>query len=371
VILALKRDGGFSSTSFSRFARPSCFFLTSTKSCGYPFANRSKVRAFVDNPVRTYYSEATLNQLLQLFPKQASRRVKSKLTGAAFALIALTSELIHYYEFWTKGQFPDAAIVALTYFFVLLVCILVYAFLQDYRLGRKARYAEAIGDIGRIYEKIRLITIESKIRSIKEFEPAGNDLMDSVAKAFGIISNARVAVCVKVLNKKEWVGSGDEMPAVRTLFRDEDSKETRERHELGKVHWLSQNSGLRAVWESYGEYFFSNDLSKLPGYSSTFVQGVQYWTVPSKIWFLLSKWEGWKLPFRSEMIVAISTPGKSIEDRIRVRGFLCVDSRSRGVFDERYGIEILQGIASALGPAIAMFHESVEQRTTQQQANTD
>lgn len=337
--------------------------------------NRTKQRFLSDILVRIVYHRATFLQIHRPICKQAGYALSSKLVGAVLALIGITSGLIHFYDFWTKGQFPGAALLAITYFCVLFVAVLVYALLQDYRLGRKSRYAEALREIGKLYEEIgklhagiRDIDSNTRINDIKVFESAGDDLMEGIVKALGITSSAIVSACVKILirkqpNNADLYASDSGRLAVRTLFRDRDSKDERKRYEDGKNHWIDENTSLRAAFTDDEGYFFCNDLSKYHGYCSTAVKakGMETWTVPWSVSFLRRKWEGWKIPFRSEMIVAILTPGTKNDEKRWVRAFLCVDSRSRGVFDERYSIDILRGIAMALGPWIAQFHKNVEE----------
>ena len=292
----------------------------------------------------------------------------SRTAGVLIAVVTLGGSLIAWYDFGTHGKFPAAAVAAVTYFFLLFLGSLIHLFVREHRLLRKSRYAEILGGLADLYHRIEDLRSRSPQVNAQQIGQECQGLMDEVKGIFDTVTSTQTAACIKLVQQRHRNATGMPEAIVVPLCRDSRSGKIRV-EEDGKDHWVNDNTGFQNVWLHRGTPFFCNDLPRYAGYRNTSARG-EAWKVPPRGLLILRRWPFWPLKYQSTIIVAIPGPGRLTE---RIRGFLCIDSRSSGVFDERYGIDILQGIADFLEPLIARCHElapaSAQILSTQQEEN--
>jgi hypothetical protein len=278
----------------------------------------------------------------------------SKIVIVCVNILTVGSAAVTLYEFATKGTIPNAAILAICLFFGLFLGSLIYLFVQDYRLGRKGRYAEALGEIGQLYQKIQELSLKSQSIAAHDIRRECEAMMDGLTRIFDMVTSTKTGACIKLIQHLQRKDTGILDTIAVPLCRDSLSRKLRVEEDK-REHWLNENTGFQNVWVNRGNPFFCNDLPAYAGYKNTSANGVGSWSVPPRRFVAIRRWFFWPLKYRSTMIVAIvspeGNPGK------RIHGFLCVDSRSRGVFDERYGIDILTGFSQVISPIIARYHE--------------
>lgn len=185
----------------------------------------------------------------------------------------------------------------------------------------------------------------------KEYENFSNQckiiigrILDHFNGIFTSITETRCRSCIKLLY------TTDQM-YVYTLARDQgshqscsqlDTKRVRGNHDPLKDNpqFARLFSDAEDVW-----HFISNDLTKDHAFHSTSMSAYK----PERAHRFPAMLGAWPLPYRSAITAAIRQgPFDLCHERSEVLGFLSVDSESRGVFEERWDVEILFAVADAL-----------------------
>ena len=68
------------------------------------------------------------------------------------------------------------------------------------------------------------------------------------------------------------------------------------------------------------------------------------------------KWN-WPLWYKSTLIVPIVPLIANDQSQEAIRGFLCADSRSEGIFNKYYDVDILKGVADGIYNQIDLIHQ--------------
>ena len=122
-------------------------------------------------------------------------------------------------------------------------------------------------------------------------------------------------------------------------------------------HWIDQNSDFELIHRNRGKpkgrVFMSNHLPWIRGYKNSSME--LYGFLPDIHVPVLAdvvRSVRWPLPYKSTIVAPI---GNTIGNDYNISGYLCVDSRSSGVFSQRYDVDIVIGIAQCMHRAIREY----------------
>lgn len=240
------------------------------------------------------------------------------------------------------SQGPDAkagALSALALSLLLLLCLILLAW-REIAYSRKARYAEALPRVHRTFHLLRDSWYahhhahDSQMAVNGQIESA----LSEFASAMSIVTGVHCRACVKVLYVadpdtrqpgREW--------AVQTFVRDShDPKDS-----VLSEDWVSENTDFEELlWKERSSYFLRNRLP-YPGYKNS------HWTPEQMERGLMDYAATIVWPIRKRLQGPDQKSGTPHATR-GIIGFLCLDTRSRNVFNERYDVELGAAVADTL-----------------------
>ncbi len=230
--------------------------------------------------------------------------------------------------------------------------------IEEYRLSSKARYAEAMSSLHMCIHIIRDIHYNLNKHNISDNDRF-NDLSLSLwalARCFSLTKAVNCRVCIKnigidegVLKAKNLHSLTDEERLkymyVETLCRDMETHRTGAFKDDGdyKHHTIGGNTDFRKIFlmdYDAKRYWYSNDIRAL---------GHHYQNTR------LTEAKNYKdLDYRSALVLPIRKTTSGIQHEKQkahnqdIIGFLCIDSKTRGIFDYRYDPELAAVVADAL-----------------------
>ena len=265
-------------------------------------------------------------------------------------LTASVFTIILAWQQWNKettleGRFP---LYLLSAFVVMFLTALVS---QEYRYSRKARYAEAISYLNRIYLHIQKLAANHATSSA-EIKGGCLLIVNTLATTFSLLTATRCSACIKVIEGARNTGAGGQFrPKVVTLCRDETSQE-RESATVQVDHWIDQNTDFEELLKSSGtpqRHFFSNYLPGLRRYKNTSLKVYgDPWDINVPLIGDIIRDITWRLPYKSTVVFPISPQPDPARREYTLAGYLCIDSRSRGAFSRRYDPDLMAGVADCL-----------------------
>jgi len=220
---------------------------------------------------------------------------------------------------------------------------------------RKARYAEALPYLTRVFADIAKFECVSGIEVRDDIEQVCKAIVNRLAAAFSLITGTKCSACIKTYID----GPGEERPRVATLCRDDASLEREQgpspleawiqylQNPETVSHWIDENTAYRQFFgrESTPQRcYFSNDLPAEPHYHNT---SFKIYGDPPEPDDPTIREHHWPLPYKSTIVAPIgrlTIPGNHYD----LVGFLAVDSRSRDVFSKQYDIDLTLGVADSL-----------------------
>ena len=278
-------------------------------------------------------------------------------------ILAILTPLIIF-----KVASGDKDIVSLTAVIVLGVLALMFAILlltEEWRLSQKARYSEAMRSLHLSVHILRDIAFNLDNTNITD-EKRCEDIslsLEALAKTFCLLKAVHCRVCIKKIGLNDQVRKEDlltlsEEEKLRSLYvytfeRNHETNITRNCNEYGKPeeHTIGGNTDFRKLFlMKRGERsWLCNDIWSCKSYQNTklaFVEDIR------------------DLGYRSVLVVPIrkTTEGKILEKQYAedqdVRGFVCVDSMTRGIFDGRYDADVTSIYADALYMLMKQWFQS-------------
>jgi hypothetical protein len=233
----------------------------------------------------------------------------------------------------------------------LVLGLIVFSTVQEYRYSRKARYSEIIGYLSEIYRDILKI-IQDETANVDRIQMACRDMVTTLANAMSLVTGTRCAACIKVIVQGQ-------RPKIVTLCRDQGS---RDRDSDKKVvdHWMDANTDFEEVAKAAAtprKSFFENNLPRRREYKNT---SFEVYGRPYAEAGFLSDWRRnltWPLPYKSTIVLPIGPVhvDSDSDDQRELAGFLCVDSGARRVFARRYDEELTRGVGEALYAVIRRY----------------
>jgi len=145
------------------------------------------------------------------------------------------------------GQF---VLIVLT---ALVLGLIVFSTVQEYRYSRKARYSEITGYLNSIYQDILDVAQDTNANR-ERLQSGCRNVVNSLAGALSLVTGTRCAACIKIIVQGQ-------RPKLVTLTRDEGSRD----RDSGKQveHWIDANSDFEEVAKATTtprKSFFENDL---------------------------------------------------------------------------------------------------------------
>jgi len=273
--------------------------------------------------------------------------------GSLASIIALS---VFFKQLSTEGW------IAVLFMGVLCVYFVVYNFWLLTRYRKKTKYADAYGEINIGFSHLhRLRRIDNL--SINQILPELEKLCNSVSSAFNKIYGCRIGTCIKFI-----VNDGDR-PLCKTLVRDSHSnaRSRKSGSQDTPKHWIDANSDFEFIYNSFvnnnvpSSYYLEQHLPNCHDYKNTRLDSgwkpKTFWGFPEKY---ARKWN-WPLPYKSTLIVPIVPLLANDQSQEAIRGFLCVDSESEGVFNKYYDVDILKGVADGIYNQIDLINSLTKQ----------
>ena len=282
-------------------------------------------------------------------------RHRDMLCGLASLLIAIVG-LFQPYEIFTRFILSVYGILFLVW----------YGF-REYVLSRKARFAEAAAPISECYTHLKIATeaIEQSNQDLAYTHIEG--CLKSFANAFSMITGVHCRACIKSVDVNEAIlseadksaGQFDHAYVTKTFCRGSSLGA-----DIDDVRVpISHNSDFEILTkERTRRYWLSNDISRELGYSNSSLRH-------------LTDTTSWKQYFKTKQCkyistiiwpISVITPTKRKEPDDFV-GFLCIDSKTRGVFNTNFDVELGFGLAEVLFPVLYDYSQiitPIEQGTT-------
>jgi len=260
-------------------------------------------------------------------------------------VVASIITIVFTWQQWVRGVASEAKFpfILLSFFLLVLLISLIH---QEFRYSRKARYAEVLSYLNRIFLEIQAIAI-NRAASMEEIRQICTHFVNGLSASFSLITATKCAVCIKIIEGYPDVQRETKIrPKVITLCRDDMSRE-REASVVRVEHWIDQNTDFEQLHKDAGtprRYYFSNYLPGIRGYKNTSfeIYGTP-WDISMPIIADFLRDISWKLPYKSTIVVPISPPPDPQRRDYRLAGYLCLDSRSRGAFTRRYDLDIMIG----------------------------
>jgi hypothetical protein len=282
-------------------------------------------------------------------------------------LVASAVTLVMAYSYWypsaSRGAKPAILIL-----FVLAAILLTVLIWREIVYSRKSRYSEVLGLLNDIHAILHDLANDLPT-STSQIKEACTRVSNLLAEAFSLITGTKCSVCVKVLEGDPLVGTNQPLrPKVKTLCRDDHSEKRRKLADSKSdvAHWIDQNTDFFVLHQQAGtpreDYFLSNHLPSYRGYVNTSFQVYGF----ANENLLLSKWLPmlfpWPLPYKSTVVLPIRCESFDAVRVPKLAGYLCVDSRSRGVFSRRYDPELLTGVADSLYPVLIRYRSLASEK---------
>jgi len=276
-------------------------------------------------------------------------------TSVLLIFTAATMGILVALEHW----FPKATVfgkVAIVVLATAIIGLTAFCVWQEYRYARKARYAEALPYINQIFFELNKFDNIDNITQSEPLEYTLKGVVNRFAAAISLVTGTMCSVCIKVVTEDDH--ADPPRPKVLTVVRD-DMSFSRERgkalaeesiedsDESSIDHWVDQNTAFMQVFmqpRSPRACYFSNYL---PGEKNYLNTSFQIHGAPPESERAIIRDLNWPLPYKSTIVCPIARQGILRRD-YRLAGYFAVDSRSRYVFDRRYDIDLVTGVADCL-----------------------
>ena len=202
--------------------------------------------------------------------------------------------------------------------------------------------------------------------SITECISEYSGICQLIAKGLRKFHSSEISITVKYVNSEEEVEGANYASSlyVKDLCRDVESQPNRTlKASLSKdvIDYISENTDFNYIYNIMDRrpiedvYFFSNCLPCFIGYKNTHIHADWNSWWKRTVSFVTLGQCYWKLPYKSTIIVPISSNSEQGSEYIE--GFLCADSSRPFVFSKKYDLIIMQDIARALYPMTQLINQ--------------
>jgi len=200
--------------------------------------------------------------------------------------------------------------------------------------GRKNLYGEAIRHLQEGFSAIHWL--RSQEIDKEKFISAMEFLLDKLKIIFEAKTKSECSVSIKI---PTLTGKMSSETKIINICRDTNSGDRNTEAYIKKPHLISANTCFNNICDGLansGDYFYvNNNIPKSEDYKNSST----------------STYKHNKLPYVSEIVVPLIplyVTEADTETELIALGFLCVDSNKTNVFDTRYDLDILQGVAEGI-----------------------
>lgn len=242
--------------------------------------------------------------------------------------LALTSAWFSVFERKTDLNAIIFTIILGSY----VLIILAVAIWREIVYARKARYAEAMPKMHMTIHCLRDAFTQIYTSEQNHSKRCIEEALSFFASSFSLITGVHCRSCIKTIEYEKDRGNERNF-YVSTFARGSTppSGDLQEPIPRRKKDWLSENSDFLLLFRTNDNKFISDNLGKLDGYQNShwpdglvereeFIKNRKYDYISTIIW-----------PIRKRNIH---------EGTLAVNGFLCIDSKTRGVFGYRYDVDV-------------------------------
>ncbi len=296
-----------------------------------------------------------LDQLIPYFAKfRSAASVATTALALTFSVIGAGGVILASQY---KGQ-PVEKIILSSSLALVAILSLVWVAYRTFTSGRKEKYANITVKYRAIFDRMRDMTVE--LYNASQAQPYSADslklsvektttVLDDLASIYSMLTGTRCRAALKVVN------SDGEKVWVHTLARDrvstEENRISDEDRANKKYDELNENEDFEHLFNknrSDKGYYFNNNLMSSRSQNKYKSTSLLYHGENAAS----SSWSGgnarWPLDYRSTIVWPIRGKGLGVSpDETECIGFLCIDSESRGVFEERWDPHIGSAVASS------------------------
>ncbi len=291
------------------------------------------------------YYEGKIKELTQKFtgiwPKI------ERILGFITSLLAVVTPITIF--FLAKKPSDSPVIAAIITLGIISLIFAVLFFVEEIRYSSKARYAEAMYALHLCIHILRDMHYGLNDNNITN-QNRRDDLSTalwSLARCFSLLKSVHCRACIKTIHFDDNIFNKDVRTLtdeerlrylyVDTMTRDTETVKTHDffyKQEDPRQHSIAGNSDFRELYLMAPESrrsWISNDI-----YSNQNYQNTRYSEIDNKK----------DLGYRSVLILPIRKTTKGLKYNEQksckqdILGFLCIDSKARGVFNNRYDTEV-------------------------------
>lgn len=320
----------------------------------------------MDKRIYTYISEIVKDSVvagIKDFTK-SFKSAKAYLVGSCGAFYATKDKLFKDLNDFSSNFMSDYPILkGLIFLFIFLTFLFLFYQIKQFCLyswrkyilvKRESVYGNAIVLLSQAYANIH--SNRYKELEIIEVKTILVDFCDKIREIYEFKTKSTCSVSIKIiLNIPESNSSISYDTQVVNLVRDSSCK-NRYTNEYERIkHNIANNTCFQRIVakffsNKYNEmYFLSNDIPSINDYdNSSFQLYPNYTDDLTKT--EKSRREHYPLAYRSELVVSLAPLRIEEKTTFPILGFLCVDCQleNQQVFDSKYDIPLMQGVADGL-----------------------
>lgn len=238
-------------------------------------------------------------------------------------------------------------LLGISFIFVAFAYRFILTFRTEYRFEKQRLnwdnpYGDAILLLRDAFAAIHELR-KMKSPSSKELIETLTFVCGKIKEIFDKKTNYPCSTCIKVVKDDSTIGVKTELI---TLCRDPKTKSNRKRIAIDKQTDL-QNvifkntrflNFFNFLGQEKGKFYMNNNLINTNGYTSVTLE-----------------YHG-ELPYKSEIVVPISPLNcNHTQEKPLLYGFLCVDSDGVDIFNDKYDVGLLQGVADGIFDIIHLY----------------
>lgn len=208
-------------------------------------------------------------------------------------------------------------------------------------------YGEAIINLAEAFAHTHHLRKQNQVNA-ENIREALVSMCTNVKTFFDKKTKSTCSVCIKVLSSNVSLSQLKPEAEIITLCRDS-KHEIKRNHNSAIVHNIFNNSCFNHIFrylgKAQGKFYLNNNLPADEKYENSSFQ--VYGEISAGISGEKERTKYWTLPYKSEIVVPI-TPLLASNNHSELLGFLCVDCSEKNVFNEKYDIALIQGVADGI-----------------------
>ncbi len=248
------------------------------------------------------------------------------------------------------GDIKSNTTLLIFYLIIILTSCMFYIISQERK--KLNRYSDAVLFIHYVNHVVRDVLKRAKNGETGfSRETLTSYFLNQIAECFSITTGKKCRACLKELNSEL---------NLKTIARDTMGEQTLKTNDTGAVHKLSENTDFESIWRlstGRARYFLCNNLQNLflSEYKNSTFNHLREQPHVKSFWFITFV-TNWKLPYKSTLVIPIryvsDTANPDERENLHLHqhywGFLCIDCKSKNVFNEIYSPELGAAFADSL-----------------------